>query len=250
MIITIAIMEGPQYHVGKISISGEHATTEQKIRALLKMKEGSVYSPKALHDDAKAVADAYGSGGYVDLFVPEGAPAGPARIDVHYKIEEGDRSFVQRINIIGNTRTKDKVIRREVLIAPGDVFNTVRVETTKKRLDNLGYFSKVETYPEDTGVAGRKDLTVLVEEKRTGSLSFGGGFSTVDQLVGFAELTQGNFDLMNWPGFTGAGQKFRLRVQYGTQRKGCPSGIVTEPWFPRSPFLGQWPAIFQRGGIT
>jgi len=236
MIITIAITEGTQYHVGKISISGYKATTEQKIRALLKMKEGAVYSPKALHDDAKAVADAYGSGGYVDtLIVPEGTPAGPGRIDVHYKIEEGDRFFVQRINVVGNTRTKDKVIRREVLIAPGDVFNTVRVDVSKKRLENLGYFSKVETYPDDTGVAGRKDLTVQVEEKRTGSFSFGGGFSTVDQLVGFAELTQGNFDLQNWPAFTGAGQKFRLRVQYGTERKDFIL-IVTEPWFLDRPF--------------
>jgi outer membrane protein insertion porin family len=236
MIITIAITEGTQYHVGKISISGYQATTEQKIRALLKMKEGAVYSPKALHDDAKAVADAYGSGGYVDtLIVPEGAPAGPGRIDVHYKIEEGDRFFVQRINVVGNTRTKDKVIRREVLIAPGDVFNTVRVDVSKKRLENLGYFSKVETYPDDTGVAGRKDLTVQVEEKRTGSFSFGGGFSTIDQLVGFAELTQGNFDLFNWPAMTGAGQKFRLRVQYGTQRKDFIL-ILTEPWFLDRPF--------------
>lgn len=236
MIITIAITEGTQYHVGKISISGYAATTEQKIRALLKMKEGAVYSPKALHDDAKAVADAYGSGGYVDtLIVPEGAPAGPGRIDVHYKIEEGDRFFVQRINIVGNTRTKDKVIRREVLVAPGDVFNTVRVDVSKKRLDNLGYFSKVETYPDDTGVAGRKDLTIQVEEKRTGSFTFGGGYSTVDSLVGFAELTQGNFDLRNWPAFTGAGQKFRLRVQYGTERKDFIL-IVTEPWFLDRPF--------------
>jgi len=231
IIITIVIAEGPQYHVGKIAVSGEKAATEANIRALLKMKEGSVYSPKALHDDAKAIADAYGSGGYVDLVVlPEGTPAGPARIDVHYKIEEGDRSFLQRVNIAGNTRTKDKVIRREVLLAPGDVFNTVRVDTTKKRLENLGYFSKVETYPEDTEIAGRKDLDILVQEKRTGSLTFGGGFSTIDQLVGFAELTQGNFDLMNWPAFTGAGQKFRLRLQYGTQRKDFVLSL-TEPYF-------------------
>src|SRR5881394_1523854 len=169
LILTIVIAEGPQYHVGKLTISGEKVATEEKIRALLKMKEGSVYSPKALHDDAKALADAYGSGGYVDLVIlPEGTPGRPARVDVHYKIEEGDRSFVQRINIAGNTRTKDKVIRREVLVAPGDVFNTVRVDTTKKRLENLGYFAKVETYPEDTDIPGRKDLTILVQEKRTG----------------------------------------------------------------------------------
>jgi outer membrane protein insertion porin family len=231
MVLTIVVAEGPQYHVRKLTITGYQNTTEPKIRALLKMKEGSVYSPKQLRDDAKAVADAYGSGGYVDLVVqPEGTPAGPALIDVHYNIEEGVRSFVNRVNIEGNTRTKDKVIRREVLVAPGDVFNTVRVDVTKKRLENLGYFAKVETYPEDTDIPGRKDLTILVQEKRTGSLSFGGGYSTVDQLVGFAELTQGNFDLFNWPSFTGGGQKFRLRIQYGTQRKDLVLAI-TEPYF-------------------
>jgi outer membrane protein insertion porin family len=231
MIITIVIVEGPQYHVRQLTVSGYQATREDKILALLKMKQGSVYSPKQLRDDAKAVADAYGSGGYVDLVVlPEGTPAGPAQIDVHYKIEEGVRSFVNRINIQGNTRTKDKVLRREVLVSPGDVFNTVRVDLTKKRLENLGYFAKVETYPDDTDIPGRKDLTILVQEKRTGSLSFGGGFSTVDKLVGFAELTQGNFDLFNWPSFTGGGQKFRLRVQYGTQRKDFIL-TITEPYF-------------------
>ena len=231
MIITIVISEGPQYHVRKLTITGYQHTTEPKVRTLLKMKEGSVYSPKQLRDDAKAVADAYGSGGYVDLVItPEGTPAGTGLIDVHYTIDESVRSFVNRVNIQGNTRTKDKVIRREVLVAPGDVFNTVRVDTTKKRLENLGYFAKVETYPEDTDIPGRKDLTILVQEKRTGSLSFGGGFSTVDKLVGFAELTQGNFDLFNWPSFTGGGEKFRLRIQYGTERKDALL-TITEPYF-------------------
>src|SRR6266704_1970092 len=187
--IAIVIAENSQYHVRNLTISGEKLAREEGIRPLLKMKEGSVYSPKQLHDDAKAVADAYGSGGYVDLVIPP-----------------------------------------EVRVAPWDFFNTVRADTTKKRLENLGYFSKVETYPEDTDVPGRKDLTILVQEKRTGSLSFGGGFSTIDALVGFAELTQGNFDLLNWPSFTGGGQKFRLRLQYGTQRKDFIL-VLTEPYF-------------------
>src|SRR5207244_7214908 len=89
---------------------------------------------------------------------------------------------------------------------------------------------KVETYPEETDVPGRKDLTILVQEKRTGSLSFGAGFSTVDQLVGFVELTQGNFDLLNWPTFTGGGQKFRMRIQYGTQRRAYLLSL-TGPYF-------------------
>ena len=231
MTIVVDLVEGAQYHVGKLTIIGAKVATEPKVRALLKMKEGSIYSPKQIRDDSKKIADAYGSGGYVDLQVtPEGVPAGQSTINVKYTIEEGAPSFVQRINIVGNTRTKDKVIRREILIAPGDIFNSVRVETTKKRLDNLGYFSKVETYPEDTGVSGRKDLVVQVEEKRTGSLNFGAGFSTVDNLVGFVEVTQGNFDLLNWPNFTGAGQKFRTRIQYGTSRKDIIVSL-TEPYF-------------------
>ncbi len=231
LILTIVVNEGTQYHVGKIHITGYQITTEPKIRALLKMKEGDIYSPKALKDDAKNIADAYGAGGYVDVNIsPQSIPSAPGRIDINYQIEEGIRSFVQRINIVGNTRTKDKVLRREVLIVPGDVYNTTRVETSQKRLENLGYFSKVETYPEDTDVAGRKDLTIQVAEKRTGALNFGAGFSTIDKLVGFAELSQGNFDLLNWPTFTGGGQKFRLKIQYGTQRRDFLLAL-TEPYF-------------------
>ena len=233
--IVIAIDEGPQYHVGKLTFVGYKATTEQKLRAVVKMKEGSVYSAKAIKDDAKALADAYGSGGYVDLtIVPETSQAHDRLIDITYKIDEGQRSYVERISISGNTRTKDKVIRREVLIAPGDIFNTVRVETSKKRLENLGYFSKVDTFPVDTEVEGRKDLDIQVEEKRTGSLNFGAGFSTVDSLVGFIELTQGNFDITNWPSLTGGGQKFRIRLQGGTERKDVELAL-TEPWFMDRP---------------
>jgi outer membrane protein insertion porin family len=231
LIITIVLNEGIKYHVGKVTFTGYKVADLSKLQNVIKMKAGAVYSPKQLHDDAKAIADAYGTGGYVDTVIqPQGSPAGPATIDIHYKIDEGQRSFVERINIVGNSRTKDKVIRREVLISPGDVFNTVRVDVSKKRLENLGYFSKVDTYPEDTGVEGRKDLVIQVEEKRTGSLNFGAGFSTVDSLVGFVELTQGNFDLMNWPAFTGGGQKFRARAQVGTQRKDFLLAL-TEPWF-------------------
>jgi outer membrane protein insertion porin family len=233
--IVIAIDEGPQYHVGKLSFVGYKATTEAKLRAVVKMKEGAIYSAKAIKDDAKAMADAYGSGGYVDLtIIPESSPAYGGLIDITYRIDEGQRSYVERITITGNTRTKDKVIRREVLIAPGDVFNTVRVEVSKKRLENLGYFSKVDTFPVDTGVEGRKNLDIQVEEKRTGSLNFGAGFSTIDSLIGFIELTQGNFDITNWPSLTGGGQKFRIRLQGGTERKDIELAL-TEPWFMDRP---------------
>ena len=135
------------------------------------------------------------------------------------------------MNIAGNTQTKDKVIRREIPLAPGDVYNSVLVDAAKKRLENLGYFEKVETNDTQTVVADRKDLDVIVQEKRTGSLSFGAGFSSIDSLVGQIELTQSNFDITNFQhGFTGGGQRFRVLLEYGITRKDFVVSL-TEPYF-------------------
>jgi outer membrane protein insertion porin family len=229
--LVVVVNEGIQYHVGKLAFQGQQAAKEQGLRALIKMKEGSIYSPKGLKDDVKAIVDGYGAGGFVDVdLIPQGTPNAPGVVDLTYNITEGQRSFVERVNIAGNTRTKDKVLRREILILPGDVFNTVRVDVSKNRMDNLGYFEKVDTFPEDTGIPGRKDLLVQVTEKRTGALNFGAGFSTIESLLGFVELTQGNFDLFNWPTFTGGGQKFRARAQYGTESQNFLLSL-TEPYF-------------------
>jgi outer membrane protein insertion porin family len=169
--------------------------------------------------------------GYVDMIaVPEILPAGPGAVDVTYRVDEGVQSYVNLVNIQGNNRTKDRVIRRELAVKPGDVFDTTLVNVSRQRLENLNYFSRVEMAPADTIVPGRKDLNVIVEEKRTGSFNFGAGFSTIDSLVGFAELQQSNFDLFNWPSFVGGGQRFRIRGQYGLQRKDFVVSL-TEPWF-------------------
>ncbi len=229
--LVVVVNEGVQYHVRQLSFSGEAASTEARLRAVLKMKEGAVYSPEALTADSKAMNDGYGAGGYVDVQIqPEGVPAGSGLVDLHYTIQEGDRAFVERVIIVGNTRTKDKVIRREVLVLPGDVYNTVRVDVSKQRLQNLGYFEKVETFPEETGIPSRRNLLVQVEEKRTGALQFGAGYSTIDSIIGFVEFTQGNFDITNWPAFTGGGQKFRARAQFGSQRQDYEISL-TEPYF-------------------
>ena len=229
--LVVIINEGVQYHVGKLTFQGQEVAKEPILRVTVKMKEGSIYSPKGLKDDSKALVDGYGAGGFVDVdILPQGTSAGPGVVDLTYTISEGSRSFVERVNIAGNTRTKDKVLRREILILPGDIFNTGRVETSKTRLENLGYFEKVDTYPEDTGIPGRKDLLVQVQEKRTGALNFGAGFSSIESLIGFVELTQGNFDLFNYPTFTGAGQKFRLRIQTGTESQNYILSL-TDPYF-------------------
>jgi outer membrane protein insertion porin family len=147
-------------------------------------------------------------------------------------VDEGQKSYVEKIEIQGNLKTKDKVIRRELSLSPGDVFDTVRMDTSKQRLENLQYFSKVDLQPEatDPPIAGRKNLIVNVEEQNTGNFTLGAGFSSVDALVGYVEVSQGNFDLFNPPTFTGAGQKIRLRVQIGTERQDYTLSFV-EPWF-------------------
>ena len=229
--VTIYITEGAQYHVGTLTIEGLHIVTEANFRKVIKVTEGKVFSPQKLQKDIKAVEDAYGVAGYADAKVNVATtPAGPAVVNLGYKVDEGIQSFVEHINISGNTRTKDKVLRREIVLSPGDVFDTVRVDISKKRLEGLQYFERVDTYASDTAVSGRKDLNVAVQEKRTGNLNFGLGFSTTDVLLGFAELAQGNFDVTNWRTFTGAGQKFRARVQLGTETKNA-SIELSEPYF-------------------
>ena len=229
--VVFSVKEGQQYRVGKVTISGAQVFTLDELTKKAKVKTGEVYSPQAMRADVKTIQDLYGSRGYIDFNAgAQTSPSGGNTMDVSFNIDEGVQSYVEHINITGNTRTKDKVIRREIAVAPGEVYNTVRVDASKARLLNLNYFSKVEAYPAETIIPGRKDLNLQVEEKRTGSFNFGAGFSSIDSLLGFVEITQGNFDALGWPRFTGAGQKFRIRAQYGTRRQDFIISL-TEPYF-------------------
>ena len=229
--IIFPITEGEQYHVGKVTYNGTGVFTVDELQKNAKIKTGEVYSPQAVRADVKLVQDMYGARGYIDFQAGANTAPGPNHVvDVTFSLDEGVQSYIEHVNISGNTRTKDKVLRRELAVAPGDIYNTIRVDASKERLRNLNYFSKVEAYPSDTLVPGRKDLNVLVEEKRTGSFNFGAGFSSIESLLGFAEITQGNFDITRWPYLTGGGQKFRMRVQYGTKRKDFIIAL-TEPYF-------------------
>ncbi|MCC6356357.1 MAG: outer membrane protein assembly factor BamA [Verrucomicrobiae bacterium] len=230
--IVIHVAEGNQYRVGTLKIEGYTLFTEEQIRRRLKMKENEIFSPTTMEEDVERVRELYGADGYIDSNV--GTRQMPAvesgRMDLHYRISEGPQVFVERIVIQGNNKTKDKVIRREIALAPGDIYSTVRAEASKNRLQNLNYFSKVDVNPQDTAIPSRKNMVINVEEQRTGSFTFGAGFSTIDSILGFIELSQSNFDIANWPGFTGAGQKFRLRLQFGAKRQDYIVSFV-EPWF-------------------
>ncbi len=229
--IVVTVQEGIQYRVNSVTLDGVNIAPKDEILGILKMKEGSLFTPAGLAGDLNAVRRFYGQQGYIEAQpIPQVTPAGQGAVDIGYKIDEGVQSYVNLINIQGNSRTKDKVIRRELAIKPGEVYDTTLVDVSKSRLDNLQYFSNISMTPGDTVIPGRKDLNVILEEKRTGSFNFGAGFSTIDSLIGFAELQQTNFDLFDWPNFVGGGQRFRIRLQYGLQRQDYVISL-TEPWF-------------------
>jgi outer membrane protein insertion porin family len=256
LVIRFYVYEGRQYKVGTITFSGNKLFNLEEIRQRLRaahesqrakgnlgphgllMDTGDVFTPEGLRRDTTAIEDFYGSRGYIDvqsgstlraIYIPN---VETGTMDLEFQIKEGQKSYVEKINIRGNEKTKDKVIRRELAIAPGEVFDSVRVKMSQQRLQGLQFFEKVDLRPEPTDppMAGRKDLIVSVQEQNTGNLMLGAGFSSVDSLVAYVEVTQGNADLFNPPNFTGAGQKLRLFLQLGTERKDFEVAFI-EPWF-------------------
>jgi outer membrane protein insertion porin family len=259
MIIRFVVYEGAQYKVGTVRFTGNKLFTTNDIAKGMKtlhdlahvktkigpnglqMDVGDIFTPKGYSKDIEQVEDFYGSRGYIDvsqsarnLTVLRIPNTESGTMDLEFQIDEGQKSYIEKIEIRGNIKTKDKVIRRELAVSPGEVFDMVRVKVSKERLEGLQYFEqgKVDARPEPTDppIAGRKNLVVGVEEKSTGNVQVGAAFSSVDQIVGFAELSQGNFDLFNPPSFTGGGQKFRLRVAVGSVRQDYVVTFV-EPWF-------------------
>ena len=228
--LVIPINEGDKYTVAGVSFGRMTVFKPEELYPSLTLNGGDAYSSAKMRDDIKTIRSFYGSRGYADAVVsPDIKDAGPNRVTVKYQITEGSRYRVGRVNIQGNTKTKDKVIRREVPLKPGDWFNTVELETTKARLENLQYFSDVQATGSPGG-SGYRDVDILVEERNTGSIGVGLGFSSVDNVVGFLTLEQSNFDIMNPWNFTGGGQRFSMSLRAGSERSEFSVSLV-EPWF-------------------
>jgi len=232
LVLTIRITEGRQYKVGDISITGNTIIATDKLRAVLKQTTGTIFAPSKIDKDVTALEDAYGKDGYIETRVQlvRKPNLATGAIDIEYRIKESDKFYVESIRIEGNTKTKSIVILRELAIGPGEVFDSVRMKISKQRLDNTRFFEEVSTTPETTTIPGRKNLKITVKEGRTGNLTFGAGFSSLERAVVFAELTQSNFDLFNRRSmFQGDGQKFRLRLQLGSRSKEAILSFE-EPW--------------------
>ena len=229
--LTFKIDEGQRYRIGKIGITGMDNYTEGELRRGIRLRSGNIASIENADAGSEAIRAFYGNRGYVRTVVRPiyDANAETGIVDVTYDITEGGIGYIQAVNINGNERTLDKVIRRELVMYPGEKYNRSRIKTSENRLRNLNFFEIVTINPDSTGEGDKYDVNVQVKEKPTGQFSAGVGFSSVDSLVGYVELSQGNFNWKTWPPI-GAGQKFKIRAQLGTQRNDLEISFV-EPWF-------------------
>jgi len=232
LVVVIHVSEGRQYHIGTITFSGNKLHSSPLLRRVAREKTGMVFSPSKIDKDVEHLEDFYAKDGYIDTrVIPLRSPnITTGNIDIEYKVEESEKFNVESVVVEGNTKTKSTAIIRELALGPGDVFNTTLMKISKLRLDNTRFFDDVETSPQETNIPGRRDLHVVVKEGRTGNLTFGAGYSTLERASIFAEISQSNFDLFNPHSlFQGDGEKFRIRLEIGELSS---QAILTfeEPW--------------------
>jgi len=248
--LVFEIVEGGKYEVAAVDISGLTVYTKEELTPAILTEAGFPYSVTDIRGDEKMIQDYYGSRGYADARVEtQLSDAGPGKLKVNYSVYEGKRAEIGKVNInIKPPRdgsrievTNDQVVRRELPFAPGDKLNTVQIEATQNTLENMNYFEgkgepdpvmirHVGTGMKTMGGEEVKDVEVNLTEKSTGSVNFGAGFSSIDSLVGFVDVTQTNFDISDWPGFHGAGQRFNMNIRFGLQTSAFNMSF-TEPWF-------------------
>jgi outer membrane protein insertion porin family len=232
IVITIPLVEGQLYYLGELSVENATVYTTDELLSELRLEKGAPFSPQDVDDAAIAIRDYYTSSGYLNTRVrAERVPNMETRqIDVVFRVSESEKFYVESINVEGNTKTKSRVIIRELALSPGDIFDLRRMDVSERRLKNIGFFDDVRLTPEPTNIPGRKDLGITVREGRTGSFTFGAGFGSVESFVMYFEVLQSNFDLFNWrSGFQGDGQKFRFRASAGTTSNQVLISFE-EPW--------------------
>ncbi len=229
--LVIRVNEGEKFTINQIQFGKSKVFTPEELMPGLTLLAGDPFSGEKLTEDIRTIRSYYGSRGYADARVsPEIQEVQGNGINIIYNVDAGSVYKVGRVTIEGNTKTQDRVIRRELPLKPGDNLNTVDLEVGKRRLENMRYFNNVNISQDSTSDGGYRDIAVSVDERNTGSLAFGAGFSSIDSVVGYIRLEQANFDLFNPWAFTGAGQRFQMNLQAGAQRQDF-SLSLTEPWF-------------------
>jgi outer membrane protein insertion porin family len=224
LIATFTITEGDQFKVGALDFKGDTLEGETDLSKHLKMKTGEIFNRSLLRASVFTLTDLYADKGYAFTNVSPMSKINnePKTIDVSFEIEKGEKVYIDRINVSGNTKTRDKVIRRELKLAEGDLYGATPLKKSKQALMNLGFFEEANISTPKGSADNKLDLNVDVKEKSTGQFSIGAGFSSLDGIMGQGSVSQSNF--------MGLGLKANLSASLGTKTQLYNLGL-TDPFF-------------------
>lgn len=227
--ITFTVDEGPVYKFGRVVINSKiKELNPGLLRPLIPIQEGTTYNAELVDKSIDALTNAAGTKGYAfaQIHPRIRRNAKTRTIDVVFDVDQGPRVYIEKINIVGNTRTLDKVIRREFRLVEGDAFNRVLVDRSRQRIKALGYFKDVDIKPLPGSQPDRTDLQVNVTEQSTGQLQLGAGYSSLSSFVGQFSYTETNL--------FGRGQYLRASIEASSISKQAQLSF-TEPWFMDRP---------------
>lgn len=222
--VSIGITEGDQFKTGNIDFKGDLLESREKLDSMVKLKKGQIFSRELLRSDVAALTDLYGDKGYAFTNVVPLSKIDQEKkiVDITFEFEKGEKVYIEKISISGNTKTRDKVIRREFRLAEGDLYSVTALKRTKQNLSNLGYFEEAAIATAKGSADNRLNLNTEVKEKSTGQFSIGGGFSSSDGIIGQASVQQNNF--------LGLGLKATLAASLGGETQLYTLGI-SDPYF-------------------
>ncbi len=221
--ITISVHEDIKFRVGEVDVSGELLATKKELLKKLKLKGGKVFSRKDLSDGIDRMRTVYEDEGFANVYFDTKTDVDEEKkiISVNIGIKKNEPVYIERIDISGNTRTKDKVIRRELEFGEGELYSGTGLKVSRSNIRRLGYFDDVQIVRSEGSDENRVRLDVEVAERPTGMISFGMGYSTVDKVVLTASLSQSNF--------MGTGVKLNLSGTVSANSSNYVFGM-TEPW--------------------
>ncbi len=211
--ITIAVEEGDRYKIGSLRLEGDLLEPEEVMLKSLKVRQGDFFNRDLLRRDILDLTERYADRGYAYADVKPTTQVNDAEktVDIVLRVQQKQKVHIGRIRITGNTKTRDKVIRRELQLNEGDTFSSTALKKSNERLKALKYFEEVNVTTTPGPTEDVVDLNVEVKEQQTGSFSVGAGYSSIDKLVGVAEITQTNL--------FGRGYKVRLKAEVGSKRQ-------------------------------
>ncbi len=223
-IVYIDIKEGDQFLTGQLDFKGDLLETREELSKKLKMKTGDIFSRSALRQEIFSFTDLYADKGYAFANINPLTQINKElkKIDIVFDLEKGEKVFIDRINIAGNTKTRDKVIRRELKLAEGDLYGATALKKSKQNLMNLGYFEEANIATVKGKIDNKLNLNIDVKEKSTGTFSLGGGFSSLDGAVAQGSIQQSNF--------FGLGLKANASASIGKKSSNYNIGLV-DPYF-------------------